>query len=418
MAMNVLATPLDAARVKRDFPLLHRCENDRPLVYLDSAATAQKPQVVLDAMDHYYETANANVHRGAYWLAERATTAMEDARSVVRRFVGGRSDRELVFVRNATEAINLVAHSYGRHFLRAGDVVLLSHLEHHSNIVPWQMLAAEHGVTVRWIPLDEQGELDLTNLDRLLEGVKVLGISAQSNVIGTLPPVRHLADAAHAVGAKVVVDACQYLPHHPGDVKDWDADFVAFSAHKMVGPTGIGALWGREELLEAMPPFLGGGSMILNVSLDGFRPAELPHKFEAGTPAIAEIVGFGAAVEYLQGLGMANIHRHEQALTAYALEQLTARHGDRIRIYGPSDPAHRGGLVSFSYGDIHPHDVSQVLDQAGVCVRAGHHCAKPLLRVLDVSTGALTRASWYVYNDESDIDALVEALSNAGDLFL
>ena len=418
MALNTVAPPLDVARIKQDFPLLSRCENDRPLVYLDSAATAQKPRAVLEAMDRYYETSNANVHRGAYWLAEQATTAMEDARTTVRRFVGGRSDRELIFTRNATESINLVAHSYGRHFLQPGDVVLLTHLEHHANIVPWQILAAEHGVTIRWIPLDAEAELDLTDLDRLLDGVKLVGVSAQSNVVGTLPPVRRLADAAHAVGAKVVVDACQYLPHHPGDVADWDADFVAFSAHKMVGPTGIGALWGREELLDAMPPFLGGGSMILNVTLDGFLPTELPHKFEAGTPAIAEIVGFGAAVDYLLGLGMDRIHAHEQALTAYALDRLVERHGDRLRIYGPTDPTRRGGLVSFSYGDIHPHDVSQVLDQAGICVRAGHHCAKPLLKVLDVTTGALTRASWYVYNDEADIDALVDALTSAGDLFL
>jgi cysteine desulfurase/selenocysteine lyase len=408
---------LDVERIKKDFPILRPCATGRELTYLDSAATSQKPQAVLDAMDHYYETANANVHRGAYWLAEQATNAMEEARTKIRRFVGGASDRELVFVRNATEGINLVAHSYGRQRLQAGDVVLLSHLEHHSNIVPWQILAAERGVEIRWIPLTDQGEVDLSDIDRLMEGVKVVGISAQSNVLGTMPPVATIVEAAHRVGAVVVVDACQFVPHHHTDVAAWGADFVAFSAHKMCGPTGIGALWGRQELLEAMPPFLGGGSMILNVTLDGFTPTELPWKFEAGTPAIAEIVGFGASVDYLEAVGMDQIAAHERSLTAYALDRLKARHGDKMQVYGPQDPTRRGGLVSFSYGDVHPHDVSQVLDQAGICVRAGHHCAKPLLRVMNVTTGALTRASWYLYNDFSDIDALVETLAGVDDLF-
>ncbi|MEA3216269.1 MAG: cysteine desulfurase / selenocysteine lyase [Acidimicrobiia bacterium] len=412
-----VTSPLDVERIKKDFPILRPCATGRELIYLDSAATSQKPQAVLDAMDRYYETANANVHRGAYWLAEQATNAMEEARAKVRAFIGASSDRELVFVRNATEGINLVAHSYGRQNLQAGDAVLLTHLEHHANIVPWQILAAERGIEIRWIPLTDQGELDLSDLDRLLEGVKVVGVSAQSNVLGTMPPVAEIVAAAHRVGAVVVVDACQFVPHHTTDIAAWGADFVAFSAHKMCGPTGIGALWGRQELLEAMPPFLGGGSMILNVTLDGFTPTELPWKFEAGTPAIAEIVGFGASVDYLDGIGMDQIAGHERSLTVYALDQLRARHGDKLRIYGPDDPTRRGGMVSFSYGDVHPHDVSQVLDQAGICVRAGHHCAKPLLSVMNVTTGALTRASWYLYNDFSDIDALVETLAGVDDLF-
>ena len=416
MAVKDLPT-LDAARIRADFPLLSGSGGGRPLVYLDSAATSQKPRVVLDAMTGYYETANANVHRGAYRLAEEATNAMEGARTKVRRFVGARTDRELVFTRNATEAVNLVAHSYGRHFLAPGDVVLLSLLEHHANIVPWQQLAAERGVELRWIPLTVDGELDLGDLDRLLDGVKLVAVSAQSNVLGTIPPTRHLVEAAHAVAARVLVDACQYVPHHATDVRSWDADFVVFSAHKMCGPTGIGALWGREELLEAMPPFLGGGSMILDVTTEGFIPAGLPTKFEAGTPAIAEAVGFGAAVDYLQGVGMERIAAHERTLTAYALASLRDRYGDRIIIHGPPSAERRGGMAAFSFGDAHPHDVSQVLDEAGVCVRAGHHCAKPLVRALGAPTGAVTRASWYLYNDESDIDALVEALAGVEELF-
>ncbi|MPY92819.1 MAG: SufS family cysteine desulfurase [Acidimicrobiia bacterium] len=407
---------LDARLIRADFPLLSD-GGDRPLVYLDSAATSQKPRVVLEAMTAYYETANANVHRGAYRLAEEATEAMEQARAKVRRFIGAGRDRELIFTRNATEAVNLVAHSYGRNFLQAGDVVLLSLLEHHANIVPWHQLAAEEGIELRWIPLTADGELDLTDLDRLLEGVKLVGVSAQSNVLGTIPPVADIVGAAHRVGALVVVDACQYVPHHATDVRRWDADFVAFSAHKMCGPTGIGALWARQELLEAMPPFLGGGTMILDVTTEGFLPAELPNKFEAGTPAIAETVGFGAAVDYLEGVGMENVAAHERSLTAYALAALRDRYGERITIYGPPSAERRGGMASFSFGDAHPHDVSQVLDEAGVCVRAGHHCAKPLVRALEVPTGAVTRASWYLYNDEADIDALVDALAGVEDLF-
>ncbi|MHB1139547.1 MAG: aminotransferase class V-fold PLP-dependent enzyme, partial [Microthrixaceae bacterium] len=296
-----------------------------------------------------------------------------------------------------------------------GDAVLLTQLEHHANIVPWQQLAADRGFEIRWIPLTEDAQLDLTELDRLLDGVKLLAVTAMSNVVGTITPVRRLADAAHAAGALVSVDACQYVPHVRTDVHELGADFLAFSGHKMLGPTGIGVLWGRKELLEAMPPFLGGGGMILDVRLDGFVPADVPHKFEAGTPPIAETVGLAAAIDYLDGLGMEAVRAHEISLTAYALRQLTERFGDRIDIYGPAEPDQRGGVMSFGFDGIHPHDLSQVLDQHGVCVRPGHHCAKPLMRVLGV--GATARASWYVYNDESDVDALGDALDAAGDFF-
>lgn len=406
---------LDVAAVKADFPILERRIRDQRLVFLDSAASSQKPIQVIRAMDRYYETTHANVHRAAYTLAEEATNALEAARSSVARFIGATDPNEVVFTKNATESINLVARSWGAANLGPGDAILLTQLEHHANIVPWQQLAAARGIEIRWIPLTPDGRLDLTDLDQLIDGVKLLAISAMSNVVGTITPVRELADRAHAAGALVCVDACQYVPHVATDVHALGADFLAFSGHKMLGPTGIGVLWARKELLESMPPFLGGGGMILDVTLDGFTPAEVPHKFEAGTPPIAEAIGLGAAVEYLDALGMDAVRRHEVALTAYALRSLTDRFGEQLTIYGPAEPAERGGVMSFAFGDIHPHDLSQVLDQHGVCVRPGHHCAKPLMRVLGV--GATARASWYVYNDEADVDALGDALASAGDFF-
>lgn len=414
MAMT-RTTGLDVAAVKRDFPIFDHEVNGRPLVYLDSAATSQKPRAVLEAMTHYYETTNANVHRGVYQIAEHATQLMESARTGAARFIGARSSSEIVFTKNATEALNLVARSWGGANLGPGDAVLLTQMEHHSNIVPWQILAAEKGFEIRWIPVTSDGHLDLTDLDRLLEGVRVVGLTAMSNVLGTLPPVRHIADRAHEAGALVVVDACQQVPHVGADVDELGADFLAFSAHKMCGPTGLGVLWGREDLLDAMPPFLGGGEMIRDVRLDGFSANELPWKFEAGTPPIAETVGLGAAIDYLEALGMEAVREHEVSLTAYALRTLTERFGERITIHGPSEPASRGGVLSFAFDDLHPHDVSQVLDQEAVCVRAGHHCAKPLMRVLEVP--ATARASVYVYNDESDIDSLADALESASDFF-
>ncbi|MCU1429871.1 MAG: cysteine desulfurase-like protein SufS subfamily [Actinomycetia bacterium] len=409
-------TYLDVARIKEDFPILRREVHGHRLVYLDSASSSQKPIAVLDAMDQMYRTSYANVHRGVYTIAEEATAAYENARTKVARFVNAPSTAELVFTRNATEAINLVAYTWARANLREGDAIVLTHLEHHANVVPWHMLAAERGVEVRWIPMTPDYELDLSNLDALLDGAKLLGVSAMSNVLGTMPPVRQLVDAAHAVGALALVDACQYVPHNVTDVQAWDADFVAFSAHKLLGPTGIGALWGREALLDAMPPFLGGGEMIRDVRLDGFTPNELPWKFEAGTQPIAEAVGFGAAVDYLSALGMDAVRAHEKQLTAYALNALLERFPRTLHIYGPLDVERRGGAVSFLFDEIHAHDVSQVLDEDGVCVRAGHHCAKPLMRVLGVP--ATTRASFYVYNDETDVDVLVESLAKAEKFFL
>ena len=406
---------LDPAAVKADFPLLEQEVNGGPLTYLDSGATSQKPRVVLDSLTGYYEEINANVHRGAYHIAERATTAMEDARRAVQRFIGAPSEREVLFTKNATESINLVAHSWGRNNLAAGDVVLITELEHHANIVPWHQLAAERGIELRWIPLTDDGRLDLTGLDRLRDGVKLVGVSAVSNVLGTITPVRQLADAAHAVGALCLVDACQSVPHLPTDVVELGADFLAFSGHKMCGPTGVGVLWSRAELLEAMPPFLGGGEMILNVTRDGFVPNELPWKFEAGTPPIAEIIGLGAAVGYLEGLGMEAVRAHEVSLTDYALRTLGDRFGENLVIHGPTDLEQRSGVLSMCYRDVHPHDVSQVLDQYGVCVRAGHHCCKPLMDVLGVA--ATARASLYIYNDESDIDRLADGLAAVDELF-
>ena len=406
---------IDVGAVKRDFPLLEREIHGTRIVFLDSAASSQKPRSVLEAMDHYYETTHANVHRGVYTIAEEATRLMEEARGKVRRFIGAASDGEIVFTRNATESINLVARSWGRANLGPGDSILLTHLEHHANIVPWQMLAAERGVEIRWIPLTGDGHLDLSDLDRLLDSVKLVGVSAMSNVLGTITPIRTIADAAHAAGAVVVVDACQYVPGVATDVEAMGADFLAFSSHKMLGPTGIGVLWGREALLDEMPPFLGGGEMIRDVRLDGFTTAELPWKFEAGTPAIAESIGLGAAIDYLDELGMDAVRAHEIEMTRYAMDLLTRRFGERITLHGPADATERGGVLSFAFDDLHPHDISQVLDQHGVCVRAGHHCAKPLMRLRGVN--ATARASFYVYNDEADADALADALEQASDFF-
>ncbi len=409
------APTLDVARIKADFPILKRQVHGKRLVYLDSAASSQKPLMVLDAMDRYYRECNANVHRGVYTIAEEATAAFEAARAKVARFVHADHAHEIVYVRNATEAINLVAYSWARANLGPGDPIVLTQMEHHANVVPWHILAAERGAELRWISLTPDYRLDLTDLDELLDGAKLLAFSAMSNVLGTINEVRPLADAAHAAGAQVLVDACQAVPHLAVDVQAWDADFVAFSAHKMCGPTGIGALWARAELLEAMPPFMGGGEMITNVTVDGFTPNEIPWKFEAGTPAIAEAIGFGAAVDYLDDLGMDAVRAHEKAITAYALDALDRRFGDNLTIYGPRDIDVRGGAISFLFAGIHAHDISQVVDEEAVCVRAGHHCAKPLMRVLGVP--ATTRASFYVYNDEADADALVDALARAERFF-
>ena len=411
-----MSAAYNVAAVKADFPLLTgRTIDERSLVYLDSGNTAHKPRQVIDAMTSLMETTYAPINRSSYRLAGEATEVYEGARKAVARFINAPSADEVVFTKNATEAMNLVAMAWGRAYLGPGDVVVLTAMEHHANIVPWQMLAAERGVEIRWIPLTDDGQLDLTGLDQLLDNAKVLSFTAMSNVLGTMPPVAHLCERAHAVGALAVVDACQFVPHNPTDVQEWDADLVAFSSHKMCGPTGIGMLWGRMEILDAMPPFLGGGNMIDNVTFDGFTTAPVPAKFEAGTPQIIEAAGLKAAVEYLEGLGMANVRQHELELTRYALDKLNGRFGDDITIFGPDNVQIRGGVFSFIFRDLHPHDVSQVLDGINVCVRAGHHCAKPLMKVL--SAPATTRASIYLYNDKSDIDALADGLEGASDIF-
>lgn len=406
----------DAATLAKDFPLLSREVHGRRITYLDSAASTQRPTSVLDAMRTYDETTHANVHRGVYTIAEEATRQFEAARSSVGRFIGAPSpNREVVFTKNATEALNVVVHTWGRSHLQTGDAVVLTEMEHHANIVPWQMLAAERGIELRWVAVDGDGRLDLSNLDQLLDGAKALAVTCMSNVLGTINPLPELAAAAHAAGAVVVADACQSVPHMPTDVTALGADFVAFSAHKMLGPTGIGVLWGRQDILESLPPFLGGGEMILDVRKEGFTANEPPWRFEAGTPPITEAIGLGAAVDYLETVGMAAIREHDLRLTTYAMNALEERFGDGITIFGPADPEGRGGVLSFALGDVHPHDISQILDEYGVCVRAGHHCAKPLMRVLGVP--ATARASFALYNDESDVDVLVEALDAAARFF-
>jgi cysteine desulfurase / selenocysteine lyase len=408
---------LDVERVKASFPILaHRVHGTHRLVYLDSASSSQKPEQVIDAMDAYYRSTHANIHRGTYELAEESTRLYEEARTKLARFIGAPSARGLVFTKNVTEAINLVAYAWGRANLHAGDVVVLTELEHHANIVPWLMLREERGIELRWLPLADDFTLDTSDLERTVDGAKLVAVSAMSNVLGTITPVREIGEAAHAAGALFLVDAAQWVPHVATDIREMGCDFFGLTGHKMLGPTGIGALWAREDLLEAMPAFLGGGEMIRDVRVDGWTPNEVPWKFEAGTMPIAEAVGLSVAVDFLQSLGMGAVRQHEMELTRYALDRLRDRHGDGITIHGPDDVTRRGGVISFSYKGIHPHDLSQVLDQHGVCVRAGHHCAKPLMRRLGIT--ATARASLYVYNDEADVDALVESLSAADDLFL
>ncbi len=406
---------LDVARIRKDFPILAREVHGTRLVYLDSANTSQKPQAVLDAMDTYYERSNANVHRGTYLIAQEATEALEGGRAKVARFIGAPAAKNVVFTKNATEALNLVVRAWGTKHLREGDAVVLTEMEHHANIVPWHQLREAIGIELRWVPITDEGHLDVSDLDRLLDGAKAFSFTAMSNVLGTVTPVAELVARAHAAGAVAVVDASQHVPHIATDVQAWGADFVAFTGHKLLGPTGVGVLYGTEEILDATPPFLGGGEMILNVTKDGFTHTEVPWKFEAGTPMIAEAVGLGAACDYLSTLGMDAVRQHEVELTAYTLRTLTERFGDDLSIHGPSEPAARGGVFSFEYKGIHPHDLTQVFDEHGVCVRAGHHCAKPLMRALGVN--ATARASLYVYNDTDDIDALGDAMQAAGDFF-
>jgi cysteine desulfurase/selenocysteine lyase len=413
MTVNASLTLFDIVTLRREFPILNQAVNGKTLAFLDSAASSQKPRRVIDCLEDYYRRYNANVHRGIYRLSEEATFAFERARGKVARFINARSQREIVFVRNTTEAINLVARSWGDANLREGDRILLSIMEHHSNLVPWQMLAQRTGAKLEFLPIDGEGRLALDNLEVQLEGVRLVAITQQSNVLGTINPVAEIAQRAHAVGALVLVDGAQSVPHMPVDVQALDIDFLAFSGHKMCGPTGIGVLWGRRAILEQMPPFLGGGSMIKVVGLYESTYADIPARFEAGTPAIAEAIALGEAVDFLQEIGMDRIYAHERDLLGYALERLTEIEG--LRVYGPTTTEMRGGAVSFTLEGVHPHDVAAVLDGEGIAVRAGHHCAQPLHAHYDIP--ATTRASFYLYNIPEEIDRLVAALHKARTLF-
>lgn len=402
------------ARVRQDFPILTRQVHGKPLVYLDSGASSQKPEPVLAAMDHYYRTYHANVHRGVYAISEEATAALERARVKVARFINARQSKQVIFTRNTTESINLVAYSWGYANIKPGDLIITSEMEHHSNIVPWQLLAERSGARLEFVPVNDEGELRLDiYAELLLQEPKLVALTHMSNVLGTINPVKELIAQAHAVGAVVLIDGAQSAPHIPVDVQDLDADFYCFSAHKMLGPTGIGALYGKKALLEAMPPFMGGGDMIRTVTLRKSTWNDLPWKFEAGTPAIAEAVGFGAAIDYLNSLGMAAIQQHEQEIVAYAMERLQTV--PELKIYGPA-ASKRGGVVSFTLGDIHPHDLASILDQeVGVAIRAGHHCAQPLMERYNIA--ATARASFYVYTTREEIDILVQGLLKAQEIF-
>ena len=419
---------LDVGRIRKDFPILDRqVRGGRPLIYLDSANTSQKPRQVIDAISGFYERHNANIHRATHELGEEATAAYEGARIKVAGFVGARDESEIIFTKNVSEAINLVAYSMGnasagapgpasadRFRLGPGDEIVVTEMEHHSDLVPWQLLCQRTGATLRWFSVTPEGRLDLTNLDELVsERTKLVALVHQSNVLGTINPVRLIADRAHTVGALVLADAAQSVPHMPVDVQALGADFVGFTGHKMCGPTGIGVLWARRGLLEEMPPFLGGGEMIESVWMDHSTFAAPPHKFEAGTMPIAEAAGLAAAVDYLNEVGRESVHAHEQALLADALAQLAGIDG--LRILGPAEPADRGTAISFEVDGVHPHDVSQVLDELGIAVRAGHHCAWPLHRALGVQ--ASTRASFYLYNTHEEVAALADGIRQAQKFF-
>jgi len=407
-------TLFDVLALRREFPILQQQVNGKPLAFLDSGASSQKPRRVIACLEEYYERTNANVHRGVYKLSEEATFAFERARGKVARFVGASSHKEIVFTRNTTEAINLVARAWGDANVRAGDHILLSVMEHHSNLVPWQQLAQRSGAQIDFLRIDGDGRLALEDLDLLLtERTKLVALTHQSNVLGTINPVREIAARAHDIGALVLIDGAQSVPHMQVSVQELGVDFLAFSGHKMCGPTGIGALWGRRKILEAMPPFLGGGSMIREVTLQATTYADIPARFEAGTPAIGEAIALGEAVDFLGGLGMDKVFAHEQHMLGYTLERLAQVAG--VRVYGPPTLRDRGAAVSFTLEGVHPHDVAAVLDGEGIAVRAGHHCCQPLHTLLDVP--ATTRASFYLYNIPEEVDRLVAALEKTKKLF-
>jgi cysteine desulfurase/selenocysteine lyase len=401
-------------QIRKDFPILEReTKPGTRLVYLDSTATSQKPLPVIEAMNDFYRRSNANIHRGVHTLAEESTTMYEGARERIAKFINAASSRQVIYTRNTTESINLVAYSWARANLKAGDLVILTEMEHHSNLVPWHMLQAERGIELEFIPVTEEGLLDLDVYRSLLtRGPKLVSFTQMSNVLGTITPAAEIIRLAHEAGALTLVDAAQSVPHLYVDVQALDADFLAFSAHKMCGPTGIGALYGKADLLEAMPPFLGGGDMIREVKLRSFRPNSLPHKFEAGTPAIAEAVGFGAAVDYLTQIGMDAVAAHEHQITEYALERLEEIPG--VKVFGPSADK-KGGVAAFTLEGVHPHDVAQILDQDGIAIRAGHHCAQPLHEKFNIP--ATSRASFYIYNTRDEVDLLVNGIYKVKEMF-
>jgi cysteine desulfurase/selenocysteine lyase len=405
-------TQAEVARIRADFPILKERPHGKPLVFLDSAASSQKPVQVIDAMDDYYRRYHANIHRGIYHISELATEAYEEARSKVARFIGSPCAAECIFVRNATEGLNLVAYAWGRHNIRKGDVIVATEMEHHSNLVPWQILTQEREARLRFVPITPDGRLDLTHLDDILRGAKIFAFTAVSNTLGTINPVKELSGRARAAGAISVVDGCQAVPRMPVDVTDWQCDFMAFSSHKMLGPTGIGVLWGRKEMLDAMPPFMSGGGMINVVQYESSTYADVPARFEAGTPAIAEAVGLGAAVDYLENIGMERVHAYELELAEISLERLSKQ--ANVTIYGPGIE-YRTGVISMTVGDIHAHDLASILDRDGICVRAGHHCNQPLMEKLGVP--ATTRASFYIYNTPAEIDALIAGINTAKRIF-
>lgn len=405
---------LNLEQIRRDFPILDReTANGKRVIYLDSTATSQKPVQVIEAMNDYYRRSNANIHRGVHTLAEEATSLYEGARERIAKFINAASSREIIYTRNTTESINLVAYSWARANLKAGDLVILTEMEHHSNLVPWHMLQMERGIELDFIPVTEDGLLDLQVYKTLLNRTpKLVSFTHMSNVLGTINPAGEIIKLAHAAGAVTLVDGAQSVPHLSVDVQALDADFYAFSAHKMCGPTGIGILYGKSALLDAMPPFLGGGDMIKEVKLRSFRANSLPHKFEAGTPAIAEAVGFGAAVDYLSNVGMQDIAAHEHEITEYALERLEEIPG--VKLFGPAADK-KGGVAAFTLQGIHPHDVAQILDQDGIAVRAGHHCAQPLHEKFGIP--ATSRASFYLYSTKEEVDLLVKGLYKVKEMF-
>ena len=406
---------MDSKSIRQDFPIMSRLIHNKPLTYLDSTATSQKPAIVIDTLADFYRTTNANVHRGIYTLSEESTYAYESSRAKVAKFIGSPSADQIIFTRNTTESLNLVAYTWGRQNVSEGDEILITIMEHHSNIIPWMMLCDEVGATLKYIPVTDQGELDLSNIDSLITPrTKIVSLTQMSNVLGTINPVEKIISKAKEKGALTIIDGAQGAPHLPVNVEELDVDIYAFSAHKMLGPTGIGVLYGKSDILDTINPFLGGGEMISEVYEDRFTWKESPWKFEAGTPNFADAIAFGAAIDYLTDIGMDAIRLHEIEITRYALEEIR-KVDEGIKIFGPDDLSIRGGVISFYHDKVHPHDIAQVMDWEGVQIRAGHHCAQPLMRRLGVP--ATARASFYIYNTEEDVDRFVQALKKGGTLF-